>query len=198
MKAEQRLAELVFEILRQTEGVSIAGMVRELRKRDVQAHRLTVTGYLHALADAGYLEVQSVPPTKLFTLKRAPHRNVHAAIGEAARAAAPNDPAAVELAVAAAQRLLDRPVFLSEVAEMGFSRTTPLRQLGKKERADAVKRMEAGGVRVREGEPLFEPKDRHEVEVARLLDDVILNAFSCRSERPRATRQMALTLDRFE
>jgi hypothetical protein len=198
MKADVHLSDMVFDILKRTDGVSIAGMVRQLKDKGVHAHRLTVAGYLHALADAGYLEVRNVPPTKLFTLKKAPGRNVYAAIGEAARAMNASETSAVELAVGALSRVLDRPVFLSEVEGMGFARTSVLRQLGRKERADAVRRLEDGGVRVREGEALFEAKDRREAEVGRLLDEVMLSAFSCHAERPRATVQVALTLEQFK
>jgi hypothetical protein len=198
MRAEKELSDLVFEILRETDGLSIAGMVRALKDRGVEAHRLIVSGYLHALADAGYLEVHIVPPTKMFMLKRSLGRTVYSAIGEAARGMSATEPGAVELAVAALGRVLDRPVFLSEVAAMGFTSMSALRQLGKKERADAVRRLEEGGVRVREGEPLFEAKDRRDAEVGRLLDEVTLSAFSCRAERPRAAVQTALTLDRFK
>ena len=198
MKAEKELSDLVFEVLRKTDGLSIAGMVRALKDRGVEAHRLTVSGYLHALADAGYLEVHIVPPTKMFMLKRSLGRTVYSAVGEAARGMSASETGAVELAVAALSRVLDRPVFLSEVSAMGFASVSPLRQLGKKERADALKRLEEGGVRVREGEPLFEARDRREAEVGRLLDEVMLSAFSCRGERPRAAVQTALTLDRFK
>ena len=198
MRAEKELSDLVFEILKETDGLSIAGMVRALKDRGVEAHRLTVSGYLHALADAGYLEVHIVPPTKMFMLKRSLGRTVYTAIGEAARGMSATEPGAVELAVAALSRLLNRPVFLSEVAAMGFTSMSALRQLGKKERADAVKRLEEGGVRVREGEPLFEARDRRDADVGQLLDEVMLSAFSCRAERPRAAVQTALTLDRFK
>jgi len=198
MRAEKELSDQVFEILKETDGLSIAGMARKLEERGLKTHRLIVSGYLHALADAGYLEVHIVPPTKMFMLKRSLARTVYSAIGEAARGMSATEPGAVELAVASLSRVLDRPVFLSEVAAMGFTSVSALRQLGKKERADAAKRLDDGGVRVREGEPMFEAKDRRDADVGRLLDEVMLSAFSCRAERPRAAVQTALTLDRFK
>ena len=136
MKADRELRDLILEIFRDKGDVTIAGMVRELEHRNVRHHRLTVTGYLHAMADAGYLDVRSVPPAKLFTLKEAPKRSIYSVVGRAARQVGPTDAAAVQLAVSALERLLDRPVFLSEISEAGFTRTGSLRQLGRKERAE--------------------------------------------------------------
>ncbi len=197
MKEEPRLAEKIFQVLRQTEGASISKVVEELRELGVETHRLTITGYLNALADAGYLEVKRIPPVRMFTLKRAVVRNVYSAIGEASRSMTTTEAAALELAAATAMRLLDRPLFLSEVADMGFTRTGVLRQLGKKEAAEACKRLEEGGVRVREGEPMFDAKGSSDADVSRVLDEVLLSAFSARSERVRAVKQTSLTLEKF-
>lgn len=198
MAEEPRLAEMVFEVLRETEGASISKVVEALRRKGVETHRLTITGYLNALADAGYLEVKSIPPVRMFTLKRAVARNVYSAIGEAARSLTTTEASALELAAATAARLLDRPLFLSEVAEMGFTRTGALRQLGKKETAEACRRLEEGGVRVREGEPMLAARgEPPAADVSRVLDEVVLSAFSARGERVRAVKQTALTLERF-
>jgi hypothetical protein len=197
MKMDHRLRELVFEIFRETEGISIAGLVRELESRGVRSHRLIVTGYLQALVDVGYLDVRAVPPSKLFTLKSSHRATLFSVVGEVSRGIHESEARASELAVASLQRLLDRPVFLSEIAQMGFSRTGNLHQLNKKERAIATKRMEDGGVPIKEGEPMFQARNRREEEVDQLLEEVVLESYRVRGERPKATVQTALTLERF-
>jgi hypothetical protein len=197
MKADMELRDLVLEIFRDKGDLTIAGMVRELESRGVRHHRLTVTGYLHAMADAGYLEVRSVPPAKLFILRGAPKRSLWSVVGEAARRIAPTEGRALELTVRALERLLDRPVFLSEVTEAGFTRTSTLRQLGRKERAEATKRLDQCGVDVREGEPMFRAREEMTEDVDRVLAEALLDAMDAQGERPREVRQVALTLDRF-
>ncbi len=197
MKADRELRDLIMDIFREKGDVTIAGMVRELAERDVRHHRLTVTGYLHAMADAGYLEVRSVPPAKLFTLRDSPRRSLYSIVGGAARRLAPSEVEAVELAVLAMERLLDRPVFLSEISEAGFSRTASLRQLGRKERAEAAKRLEKGGVSVREGEPMYRAREERREEVDRILVEALLDALDAQGERPREVRQTSLTLEQF-
>lgn len=197
MKADRELRDLVLEIFREKGDVTIAGMVRELEHRNVRHHRLTVTGYLHAMADAGYLEVRSVPPAKLFTLREAPRRSIYSVVGDAARRMVPTEAAAVELTVAALERLMDRPMFLSEISEAGFTRTGPLRQLGRKERGEAVKHLDRCGVAVREGEPMFRARDERSEEVDRVLAEALLDAFEAQQERPREVKQVPLTLEQF-
>jgi hypothetical protein len=173
-------------------------MVRELDKRGVKHHRLTVTGYLHALADTGYLEVRAVPPAKLFSLKPSGRRSLPGIVGECARRLTGGDgPRAVELTVGALERVLDRPVFMSEIAEAGFSRTGNLRQLGKRDRSDALRHLEKCGVAVREGESLFRAREVDSEMVDRLLDEALLEALDARGERPREMVQTALTLEQF-
>jgi hypothetical protein len=198
MKADKELRDLILDIFREEGDLTIAGMVRQLDKRNVKHHRLTVTGYLHALADTGYLEVRSVPPAKLFSLKASSRRNLPGVIGACARRMTNgSETRAVELTVAALERVLDRAVFMSEIAEAGFSRTGSLRQLGKKERADEVKRLAKCGVVVREGEPMFRVREVDPGEVERLLDETLLDALDAQGERPREVVQTSLTLEQF-
>lgn len=199
MKADRELRDLILEIFREEGDLTIAGMVRQLDKRGVKHHRLTVTGYLHAMADTGYLEVKSVPPAKLFSLKSTSKRTLHGVVGACARRlTGGSEPRAVEITVAALERLLDRPVFLSEISEAGFSRTGSLRQLGKKERGEVTKRLAKCGVGVREGEPMFRARDVNTEEVERLLDETLLDALDAQAERPREVVQTSLTLEQFE
>lgn len=198
MKADKELRDLILEIFREEGDLTIAGMVRELEKRDVKHHRLTVTGYLHALADTGYLEVRSVPPAKLFSLKASPKRTLPGVLGACARRlSGGSETRAVEMTVAALERVLERAVFMSEIAEAGFTRTGNLRQLGKRERTEEAKRLGKCGVAVREGEPMFRAREVDAGLVDRLMDETLLEALEAQSERPREVVQTALTLEQF-
>jgi hypothetical protein len=198
MKADKELRDLILEIFREEGDLTIAGMVRELEKRKVKHHRLTVTGYLHALADTGYLEVRSVPPAKLFSLKASPRRTLPGVMGNCARRlAGGSETRAVELTVAALERVLERAVFMSEIAEAGFTRTGNLRQLGKRERTEEVKRLGKCGVAVREGEPMFRAREVDAGLLDRLMDETLLEALEAQSERPREVVQTSLTLEQF-
>jgi DNA-binding PadR family transcriptional regulator len=198
MKADRELRDLILEVFHQEGDTTIAEMVRQLERRGVKHHRLTVTGYLHALADAGYLEVRSVPPAKLFSLKASPSRTLPAVMGACARRMVNGgENRAMELTVGGLERLLDRAVFMSEIAEAGFYRTGNLRQLGKKERTEEAKRLDRCGVAVREGEPMFRAREVDPVEVNRLLDETLLEAMDAQKERPREVVQTSLTLEQF-
>ena len=198
MKADRELRDLILDIFREEGDLTIAGMVRELDKRGVKHHRLTVTGYLHALADTGYLDVRSVPPAKLFSLRSSPKQTLHGVVGACARRmTGGSEPRAVEMTVGTLERVLDRPVFLSEISEAGFSRTGNLRQLGKKERSEVTKRLAKCGVDIREGEPMFRAREVDSEEIDRLLDETLLDALNAQAERPREVVQTSLTLEQF-
>ncbi len=197
MKADRELRDVILEILRQEGDLTIAGMVREMERRGIVHHRLTVTGYLHALADTGFLDVRSVPPAKLFSIRPSPRRTLCSVLGDCARRLTSSEPRALELTVGALERVLDRPVFLSEVTEAGFSRTGNLRQLGRKERTEEARRLAKCGVDVREGEPMFRAREPSEGELDRLFREALLEAMEAHAERPREVVQTALTLEQF-
>lgn len=197
MKADRELRDLILDIFREKGDLTIAGMVRELESHGIKHHRLTVTGYLHAMADTGYLDVRSIPPAKLFSMRPSPKRTLYGVVGECARRMTPSEPKAVELTVGALERLLDRAVFLSEITEAGFTRIGNLRQLGKKERAEEAKRLTKCGVVVREGEPMFRAREVAAEGLQRLVDDALLEAMEAQGERPREVVQTELTLEQF-
>ncbi len=197
MKADRELRDLILEIFQEKGDVTIAGMVRELESRGVKHHRLTITGYLHAMADAGYLEVRSVPPAKLFNLRTTPKRTLYTVVGECARRLTSSDTRAVELTVGTLEQVLERAVFLSEISEAGFFRTGTLRQLGKKERTEELRRLERCGVAPREGEPMFRAREASAEAIDRLKSEALLDTMEAQGERPREVKQTALTLEQF-
>ena len=103
----------------------------------------------------------------------------------------------MDLTVGTLEQVLERAVFLSEISEAGFSRTGNLRQLGKKDRTEEMKRLERCGVPPREGEPMFRAREVSTEAIDRLKSEVLLEAMDAMGERPREVKQMALTLEQF-
>ena len=62
---ERNLKDLVVSYLREQER-SISALTKQLRQDGYPFHRLFVTGYLKALADAGILREKDIPPAKVY------------------------------------------------------------------------------------------------------------------------------------
>ncbi|MEA3191460.1 MAG: hypothetical protein QOD77_2042 [Thermoplasmata archaeon] len=116
------LRDRIIEHLKAQQTDSISGIARLLAAdKDAPVHRLTIAGYLQALAEAGVLRELERPPSKLYQLQNPEahwslHQRIHRALQETPRTEAER----VRLALATLQTLLGRPVFQAELLHAGF------------------------------------------------------------------------------
>ena len=119
---------------------SISGLSRELSKdRSAPIHRLTVAGYLQALAEAGILRELDRPPSKLYQLQNPEaHWSLHQRVQRLLAVEPRSEPERLRLALAALQTILNRPIFHGELVHAGF--TVPPDALEKVVVPDGVRR----------------------------------------------------------
>lgn len=124
---EATLRDRIVEHLRSRDDDSISGIARALSDgRAAPIHRLTVAGYLQAMAEAGILRERDSPPSKVYKLANPEahwslHQRVHRALQDAPR----SDADKARLALATLQTLLGRPVFHAELLHAGFTALPP-------------------------------------------------------------------------
>lgn len=124
---EHTLRDRIVEHLRATQADSISGIARVLAATgEAPVHRLTVAGYLQAMAEAGVLRELDRPPSKLYQLQNPEahwslHQRVHRALQEAPLSAGDRG----RLGLAVLQRLLGRPIFQAELQHAGFHEVPP-------------------------------------------------------------------------
>jgi hypothetical protein len=123
LSREATLRDRIVEHLRVHEDDSISGIARALSDgREAPIHRLTVAGYLQAMAEAGILRERDRPPSKAYKLANPEahwslHQRVHRALQDSPR----SDAEKARLALAALQAVLGRPVFQAELHHAGFA-----------------------------------------------------------------------------
>src|SRR2546427_1496537 len=115
----RNLKDLVVAYLREQER-SISALTKQLRQDGYPFHRLFVTGYLKALADAGILREKDIPPSKVYSTSAHRDLNLYELVGARCREATGVESDQVRLAVAVLQKLFRRPIFLRELRECGF------------------------------------------------------------------------------
>ena len=116
------LRDRIVEHLRATQTDSISGIARVLAATgEAPVHRLTVAGYLQAMAEAGVLRELDRPPSKLYQLQNPDaHWSLHQRVHRALQDAPLSEADRTRLAVAVLQRALGRPVFQAELHHAGF------------------------------------------------------------------------------
>lgn len=122
--AKDTLRERIIEHLRRTHHDSISGITRALhREGEAPAHRLTVAGYLQAMADAGLLKEVERPPSKEYLLQSPEtHWSLHQRAWRMLQDQPRTDEERARALLAVLQTLLGRPIFAAELLHAGVPR----------------------------------------------------------------------------
>ncbi|MHB8633305.1 MAG: hypothetical protein ACYDBQ_04960 [Thermoplasmatota archaeon] len=149
--------DLIIEHLRTVGEDSISGVTRALSGgRERPIHRLTIAGYLQALAEAGVLKEVERPPSKDYQLQDPQmHWSLHQRIFRAL--AGKPERERLRLALAALQVMLARPIFQAELLHAGF--------LAIPERWEGVERVTVPDNVRRHYKELFERRSSPHIEV---------------------------------
>ncbi|MCG7844967.1 MAG: hypothetical protein MIO90_06005 [Methanomassiliicoccales archaeon] len=94
-----------------------------MKKQGFEIHRLTLTGYLRAMADLKVLKEKDVPPAKIYTPLKAKERDIYLKIAEQSRQTVGEKYA--ELALYALYKLFRRPIFKEELERAGILAASP-------------------------------------------------------------------------
>ncbi|MEK6976273.1 MAG: hypothetical protein AABY18_08030 [Candidatus Thermoplasmatota archaeon] len=118
------LRDRIVEHLRRVGHDSISGITRALqREGEAPAHRLTVAGYLQAMADAGLLKEVERPPSKEYLLANPEtHWSLHQRLWRLLQDVPRSDDDRVRLLLACLQLVLNRPIFAGELLHAGAAR----------------------------------------------------------------------------
>lgn len=118
------LRDRIVEHLRRVGHDSISGITRALhREGEAPAHRLTVAGYLQAMADAGLLKEVERPPSKEYLLASPEtHWSLHQRLWRLLQETGRSEDDRIRLLLACLQLTLNRPIFAAELLHAGAAR----------------------------------------------------------------------------
>jgi len=188
---DRNLKDLVVSYLREQER-SISALTKQLRADGYPFHRLFVTGYLKALADAGILREKDIPPAKVYSTSAHREPNLYELVGARCREATREEMDQIRLAVAVLQKLFHRPIFLRELRECGFGAAVDAPQAPREEREEARRGLVKLGLPVPTNEPAYGmPERRNEVR-DEILYDLVVKRFGM-GALVLGTKQMKLT-----
>lgn len=104
------------------EPKSISSIARSLAQKGINIHRLTLTGYLSALADLGFLEEKTILPSKVYSLVKGAEKDIYSDLRKVIdRHIFGEDK--IRIAIFALQSIFSRPVFLEELRRMDLEVT---------------------------------------------------------------------------
>ena len=151
---EKQLKEIIIEELR-NEPVSISALVRKLKAKGINMHRLVLTGYLRALTDTGMIRERAVPPSKIYIPTSGKDITIYEAVADACLQNGLDPRTSSAVAVYTLERLFHRPVFRRELSEMHFSETPELRSAPAMVASESRRILAKSGYRIPESEPAY-------------------------------------------
>lgn len=153
-----RLREAIIDHLRRAGSDSISGIARHLATLDgAPVHRLSVAGYLMALADQGVLREVDRPPSKHYQIADPEqYLSLHQRVGRIVAELHVPQPERPTVVVGVLNHLLGRPVFLAELHHAGFERQGP-----------GIEAVEASDDERREYRALFRARHAMDLEIPR-------------------------------
>jgi len=189
---DKALKDIIFEILK-NDGKSISALSRELVERDINIHRLILTGYLRALTDCNYLKEKEVPPAKVYVPVKGRDKDVYEMIGESCRKLE-NGQEADLLLLFSLNRLFRRPVFFEELRRAGVRDMPSSKQVGVQERQEARKFVQRAGIKVADLNLVYLHEDPSLVPRFEELLSMMLSDLLSFSSLIRDTKQTKLDL----
>ena len=187
---DKQLKEIILEEIR-SEPVSISGLVRKLKSRGIDIHRLVLTGYLKALTDTGVIREKAIPPSKIFTPVGSKEMTIYEAIANACEENGLDKRKATAVAVYTLERLFHRPIFRRELNEMKMGETAELRHAPQATVAEARRILAKAGYRIPESEPAYTVEGEYEHESRAVLTSALSASYRL-SYLALDTKQMTL------
>ncbi|MDK2893136.1 hypothetical protein [Methanohalophilus sp.] len=116
------LCDTILQLLEGGKQLSISRITRDLKKMDIEEHRLVITGYLRALRDVGKLDEIEVPPSKTYKLleeQTKDEKHFYSVFEKALQQIEPHD--RFYVAIYVSSKILARPVFKEELKLLGIT-----------------------------------------------------------------------------
>lgn len=192
-ETEEKLKDIILEILKNNAEKSINQIHRELAQREntKSTHRLTITGYLQALADIGMLSEKRVPPAKVYSLSPTYRRDIYSALRRIIDQRGYEKERAVEVYVYILHKIFKRPILEDELLFVNFTNFNTLKiiSLSQEERREIVQRMKRMKYNV-EADRAFLPNRNYEQEMLEILSALILEDYGVKMlSMERKTKQ---------
>ncbi|MCX8174161.1 MAG: hypothetical protein N3F63_06125 [Thermoplasmata archaeon] len=197
-ETEEKLKDIILEILKNNAEKSINQIHRELMQRQDAGspHRLMVTGYLQALADMGILSEKKVPPAKVYALSPTYRRDIYSALKRIIDQKGYEGERAVEVYAYILNKIFKRPVLEDELLFANFTNFNTLKvvTLSQEERREITQRMRRMKYNV-EADRAFLPNRNHEEEMQEILSMLLLEDYGVKIlSMERKTKQGKLQL----
>jgi hypothetical protein len=169
---EEIIQSNIINILK-VEERSISGIKKELDKKGIRMHRLTLAGYLTAMVDNQKLKVKEIKPSKVYSINERETASIYKKVGEMVKENFSEFQG--EACLGCLYYLFNRPIFIREIELCNVDLPKMYRKSISTKKEIFIKSFHEVGVEIPENEMLIEPENLNTTQVMRLLRSVIIS-----------------------
>lgn len=182
------LKDRIVDILR-GDGKSISEIYKEINMEDdSKIHRLTLTGYLWAMADFSVLKEKFVKPSKLYFLLKKDETSIYQLIGDR-MANDPPDKRNEEI-LYILYTLFDRPIYETELEMAGMSGNVKGKRLERKERKKLQGKVEIKGIKISPDTDAYVPTANYPALAIKVLGSIISEKYDVKREKKGIQKEL--------
>ncbi|MEW5760227.1 MAG: hypothetical protein AB1779_05635 [Candidatus Thermoplasmatota archaeon] len=168
---KKNLINLIFEELK--EEKSISAVSRGLEKSGYKIHRLSLTGYLKALADLGLIKEKALPPSKIYTIPVRSEKDIYELIGEKVKELNRKEDEKKKILLFILQTIFKRAVYQEEIKRCGFEIPRNLKGIVNKEMNEVNV-----SIAIPKNDVAYKTKEKYFDEFADVVSELLVQQFA--------------------
>lgn len=175
------LKDRITDILR-GDGKSISEIYKEINmEEESKIHRLSLTGYLWAMADFNILKEKYLKPSKIYYLVKKDEASIYQLLMDK-MVDEPEDKRGDEI-LYLLYVLLERPVFETELERAGVTGKLRGKRLDRKERKKLLSRVEVKGMRIPSDSDAYVPTTNFPNLAVKVFGDMIAERCNIKKDK---------------
>lgn len=156
-------------------------------------HRLTLTGYLNAMADLGILREREIKPSKIYSIDTSGNKDVYSVVGSIVKIFSEDNMS--DYALLLLHSIFGRPIFVKEMERCNVGLPRNYRKVVPEKRKEYIDQLATGGLSVPTSNSMIEPTLKDNGLVSHLMRLVISYAFDLKGELTNRNNGVQKTLD---
>jgi hypothetical protein len=175
------LKDRITEILR-GDGKSISEIYKEINMdEESKVHRLSLTGYLWAMADFNILKEKYLKPSKIYYLVKKDETSIYQYLKDKMQNE-PEDKRGEET-LYLLYVLLERPVFDVEIEKAGVTGKIKGKRIDRKERKNLLSRVEIRGIKIGPDSEAYIPVTSYPNLAVKVFGDMVAEKYDVKRDK---------------
>jgi len=154
-------------------------LCNKLKTVGINMHRLTLTGYLKAMADVGILNEREIKPAKVYKVQSGKIKDIYDIVGMKSREF---EEKSADVCLYTLYKLFKRPIFKMELEKCGVNKPLNSKRVFGRERAKSLQMLEDNKIiLIPKNNPAYIPNIDFEKEFIKILSSTVEDKYNLKN-----------------